>query len=62
LAGVCYEENGCIYGSINVRSACEYAAFGESQIAHLEQLNDEDRINRWKNYWFRNVQIKYESA
>jgi hypothetical protein len=61
MTGVCYEENGCVYGSINVRSACEHAAFGYNQIAQLEQLSDEDRIKRWKKYWFRNVLINYEN-
>jgi len=27
MTGVCYEEKGCIYGSINIRSACEYRSF-----------------------------------
>jgi hypothetical protein len=62
MIGVCYEENGRIYGSINVRSTSEYSIFGENQTVQLSQLSDEVRINRWKKYWFVNVLINYENA
>lgn len=62
LTNVVYEENNCIYASINTRSADEYATFGNGQVAHLAQLSDEDRIKSWKNAWFHNVEIEYESA
>lgn len=62
MTGVCYNENGLIYGSINIRSAQEYSAFGESQAAHLTQLTNEERIKRWKDIWFSNVKIEYNNA
>lgn len=62
MIGVCYEENGSIYGAINIRSTHEYHAFGKSHSAHLTQLTDEERIKRWKKLWFTNVKIEYETA
>lgn len=62
MTGVCYEENGRIYGTINVKSTDACDAFNRSHVAYLEQLNEEERIMRWKNYWFANVKFKYESA
>lgn len=55
MTGVCYEENGRIYGSINTRSTDNQASFGAVQVAQLTQLTDEERIARWKNIWFSNV-------
>ncbi len=60
MIGVCYEENGCVYGSINIRSTGASVVFSESRIAQLAILSDEERINRWKKYWFANVQITHE--
>lgn len=62
MIGVYYEEDGSVYGSINTRSANEFSAFGEGQVAHLAQLSDEDRINRWKQYWFADVVFKSVSS
>ena len=62
MTSVCYEENGSIYCSVNIRSANDYGAFSEGHAAHLTQLTDEERINRWKEFWFSNVRVKHESA
>ncbi len=62
LTNVCYEEDGYLYGSINIRSAKDSASFGEGHKAHLAELSDDERIERWKKYWFPNVKIGYESA
>jgi len=62
MTGVCYEERGTIFGSINIRSAYANDAFSESQVAHITQLSDEERIKRWKDYWFTNVIFKYENG
>jgi hypothetical protein len=59
MIGVCYEEDGRIFGSINVRSTTVYSNFGEAQAMKFSQLSDEERISRWKQYWFENVLIQY---
>lgn len=62
MTNVFYEDNGCVYSSINVRSANDYAKFGKGHVARLVELSDEERIKRWKNLWFSNAKVVYESA
>jgi len=62
LVGVCYEENGCIYGSINIRSSNTGNKVGLIEAISPEQLTYEQRIERWKKFWYSNVSIEYESA
>jgi hypothetical protein len=62
LTNVCYEENGTLYGSINVRSTKDFASFGDAHLAHLVGLNDQQRVDRWKQYWFPDVTILSESG
>jgi hypothetical protein len=59
MTGVCYEESGRVYGTINVRSANEPAIFGEGRVASLAQLSDLERVWRWKNFWFPDVEFEY---
>ncbi|MES9992737.1 MAG: hypothetical protein ABW098_12330 [Candidatus Thiodiazotropha sp.] len=61
MTGVCYQEAGCTYGSINIRSSDEYGLFKDDQAMHLTQLDDAERIKRWKDNWFSCVAIEYES-
>ncbi len=62
MVGVCYEEQGCIYGSVNTKAIQGSNDFGESQVISPKQLTDEERIKRWKEFWFSNVKIEYEKA
>jgi hypothetical protein len=62
MTAVCYEENGCVYGTINIRSSEEYDLFSDGQEMRLTQLSDNERIKRWKDNWFSYVVIEHESA
>ena len=62
LTNVIYKDNGNVFGSINVRSAIDFAKFGEGHVVHLARLGDEERIKRWKEVWFSNVKIKHKTA
>jgi hypothetical protein len=62
MTGVIYEEAGHIYGSVNVRSSDKYNQFGNERDLHLTQLNDEQRIERWKDNWFSGVVIEHEKV
>ena len=59
MTGVCYEESGRVYGTINVRSTAEPALFGEGRAARLAQLSDSERVGRWKSVWFPDVEFEY---
>ncbi|MES9821944.1 MAG: hypothetical protein ABW161_15825 [Candidatus Thiodiazotropha sp.] len=62
MTNVIYEEENVVFGSINVRATVNYKSFGEGQVTHLTQLSDEERIERWKNIWFPDVNFEYENA
>ncbi len=62
LTNVCYEEDGSVFGSINIRASNEYEKFGDAQVVNLTQLDDAEKIKRWKKFWFTNVTVKDESA
>jgi hypothetical protein len=62
MVGVCYEDGGRVYGSINIRSCGECDLFGDSKEMALAELSDEDRVKRWKENWFSPVEIEYEAV
>ena len=62
MVGVCYEEQGCIYGSVNTKSIQVSNNFGESKVISPKQLTDVERIKRWKDVWFSNIKIECENA
>jgi hypothetical protein len=62
MTGVYYEEGGCVYGSINIRSSDEYGLFGDSKEMRLADLSDEERVNLWRENWFSRVVIEHEEV
>jgi hypothetical protein len=62
LTNVLFQDGHDIYGSINVRSVSNHKAFSEAEKAHLVDLSDEERIQRWKRIWFPNVTIQHENV
>lgn len=59
LTNVVYEENNRIYASVNISTSDDPASFGCGKSAQLMRLSDKERITRWKDYWFQNVEINY---
>ena len=62
LVGVCYEEQECLYSAINSKAIENAADFGPETAVSPKTLNDQDKIQRWKNSWFSSVRIKNVSA
>jgi len=62
LIGVCYEKQGCIYGSVNIKTIHGSNDFGKSQVISPKQLTDLERVKHWKAFWFSNVKIEHENA
>ena len=58
LVGVSYEEGGHRYGAINSRVITNAAVFGESLIASPRKLTQLEKIQRWKEIWFQEFDIK----
>jgi hypothetical protein len=57
LAAGIYKEQNIIYAAINVRSLKNKKEFGQSVIVSPENLSGDDKIQRWKKIWFKNVEI-----
>lgn len=62
LVGVCYEEHGCLYATVNSKAVENNAVFGVEAVVSPRSLNDQDKIQRWKNTWFSDVSIKKVGA
>ncbi len=62
LVGVCYEEHGHLYATVNSKAIGNGADFGEETIVSPKTLNDQEKIQRWKNVWFADVGIKWIGA
>jgi len=58
LVGVCHGEHERLYAAINSKTVENAADFGPETAASPKTLNDQDRVQRWKNSWFSNVSIK----
>lgn len=60
MTNVIYEESGKLYASINARATDQFEEFGDPQRMQLAELTDEERVNRWKDIWFSDVNIEIE--
>ncbi len=62
LVGVCYEEHGRLYATVNRKTVVNSTDFGAETVVSPRTLNDQDKIQRWKNAWFSDVSIKKVGA
>ena len=60
FVSVCYEEQGRIYASINSKTVDKKTNFGGEVVVSPKQLDDVDKIKRWKDIWFADVVITYK--
>jgi len=58
LVGVCHGEHERLYAAINSKTVENAADFGPETAVSPKTLNNQDRVQRWKNSWFSNVSIK----
>lgn len=58
LVGVCYEEHGHLYATVNSKTVGNSTDFGAEAVVSPRTLNDQEKIQRWKNAWFSDVSIK----
>jgi len=59
LIGVCCEIQGNLFASINSRTIDGDTMFGETQTVSPQHLSDDERVHRWQEVWFQDVQINY---
>ncbi|SDH80289.1 GFA family protein [Pseudomonas panipatensis] len=61
LIGVVYEEAGRTYAALNSRVVEGAPAFGETLAASPKTLPIGERVQRWKQLWFADVQLLAEA-
>lgn len=47
-----------MYAAVNSKVVGNRGDFGAETIVSPKKLNDQEKIQRWKNIWFTNVSIK----
>lgn len=58
LVGISYyEDGGPLYAAVNSRTI-ENADFGTEISVSPKSLNDQDKVQRWKDAWFSDVSIR----
>jgi hypothetical protein len=57
LVGALYEEAGQLYATINARTIDGPTPFGTEQSASPKTLSGEQKATRWRDLWFRNVNV-----
>jgi len=55
LVGVSYQEGERIYATINRRAIDNAAQFGEESAVSPKLLSEAQKVERWKENWFRDV-------
>ena len=62
VVGAYYEEGEILYGAINSKSVREKIELGKNISVSPKNLNDSEKVKRWKEIWFSNVEILYRNA
>jgi hypothetical protein len=57
LVAVLYRAEQSIYGALNARAADEPAAFATVTPASPKTLSSADKVSRWQEIWFANVDV-----
>jgi len=60
LAGVCYSDSGVIAGAANARLFS--LPFGAEVVVSPKQLSPSEKVFRWGQLWFQDVQIDESGA
>jgi len=56
LIGGCYEENGILFSAVNIKAVAS-TSIGNETIVSPKNLDDKDKIQRWKKLWFSKVEL-----
>jgi hypothetical protein len=62
LVGICYEEQGRLYATVNRRALGQGVEFAPEAAVSPRLLGAREKIERWKNIWFADVHIKSSGA
>lgn len=59
VLGGCYQQNNQRYAAINRRTVNRDIPFSSDVITSPKSLPDEEKIQRWINLWFSNVEMDF---
>lgn len=59
LLGVAYAENGRLFATVNCRIVDGGTAFAETIAVSPKALSAAQKVERWKDVWFSNVEIVF---
>lgn len=62
LVAVLYQARGRIYAALNARTVDETASFGADQPISPKLLSEDERVARWREVWFSDVEIDHGAA
>lgn len=57
LVGVCYENQGHLYATVNSRIFNHIPNLNKIMVVSPKRLNSVEKIERWKKVWFFNVAL-----
>lgn len=58
LVGALFTDDAETFGTVNVGALDRTIPFGDRQAASPKLLDAENKIDRWKRLWFRNVTVR----
>lgn len=58
LVAVLLNDNGHLYGTVNARAFLPGATFAPDRPVSPKKLTGEEKLKRWQDVWFANVQLK----
>ncbi len=61
LIGVLHRDDGRLHGAVNVKALESAAQFAAEQVVSPKQLAPEKKVQRWRDVWFSDVQIRVGS-
>ena len=62
LVAITFQNDQQLYATVNSKAIDSGAHFGERKSVSPRKLSDGEKIERWKDNWFRNVSIKTVNA
>jgi hypothetical protein len=62
LVGALYRESDRLFGTINVKALESRESFGQEQSVSPKLLSADQKVQRWRDLWFPDVQFKIEGG
>jgi hypothetical protein len=61
LVGALYRSDGRLHGAVNVKAIAVRTSFGAEQPVSPKKLSESEKVKRWREIWFSNVNVTFDS-